>query len=730
MMCSVMILVPLLLALTVSFPCMASVQATDVICPHKCKCENSQMECEGIIPDIFPRTIKEVILTFLDITVSFKSFCHNSWNHVIKLSLIELFTSPYYKLSNRPFSCLANLQSLKYSSRNLKLLSDLSFYGPYLTELDLSGCQDLLWSEIYKILSIQLNFPNLTHLDISHGYHAVLPFDQNFTDALATRPITQLDLSGNSLALIFTNASKLCKTLKTVFFKKVYIESESDYRETCKSIQTVDMSGSRELVSFFEGLTCVNISVKISLSNFFSSAKVLYINQVVPYPKTIDTSYCYLEMYVNDSVKELHFTQNNFPTFDVIFMLSPTIQFLNLSHNRIENLHRFALIMLPTLKAIDLSNNNLSNTHQFEHLYDNPFYALFRKNKKLNMIDMSFNKLTVLPTDTFICNNDLQQLYLSNNFIREITFNISHLINLTTLDLRFNSIKAFNETSRRFLTSLYENQTEAHNNVSFELLLEGNPLSCECSSLEFLQWFMSSPILTNTRHNYHCSLEGQEMQINENAIKAAKEECEKFSRRIKRVLLSTLIPTTVVSAMAMTTIYLYRRHQRRLIWQRYTDRVRLLRENNVEFQFPVFLSYCSVDNEFVTINVLRPLQRRLKTITNINRDLVCYADRHFVPGCTILSEMVNWLENSSVFIAVITSDYCASNFCKFEIEQAHLMRKPIILILKEHVEERDMSPITKQVFQHFTRVKCVFEDGQHRIQPDWKEICDAIIQLM
>ena len=133
---------------------------------------------------------------------------------------------------------------------------------------------------------------------------------------------------------------------------------------------------------------------------------------------------------------------------------------------------------------------------------------------------------------------------------------------------------------------------------------------------------------------------------------------------------------------------------------------------------------------FVRLFYIILFQRRLKTITNINRDLVCYGDRHFVPGRTILSEMIQWLGNSSVFIAVITSEYCASDFCKFEIEQAHLMRKPIILIFKEHVDEAKMNPVIKQVFQHYTRIKCVFENGQHRIQPDWKEICDGVIQLM
>ena len=95
-----------------------------------------------------------------------------------------------------------------------------------------------------------------------------------------------------------------------------------------------------------------------------------------------------------------------------------------------------------------------------------------------------------------------------------------------------------------------------------------------------------------------------------------------------------------------------------------------------------------------------------------------------------MSEMIRCLENSSVFIAVMSKQYCLSHFCKFEIEQAHVMDKPIILIFKEHVNETDMNSVTREIFRNYTRVKCVIEDGQHTIQPGWNQICDAIIQLM
>ena len=92
--------------------------------------------------------------------------------------------------------------------------------------------------------------------------------------------------------------------------------------------------------------------------------------------------------------------------------------------------------------------------------------------------------------------------------------------------------------------------------------------------------------------------------------------------------------------------------------------------------------------------------------------------------------MIACLKDSSVFLAVVSRRFCASHYCKLEIEQARVMEKPIILIYMEHVEENQMDPVTREIFNNFTRVRCVYENGQQVIQPGWKEICDAIIQLM
>ena len=124
------------------------------------------------------------------------------------------------------------------------------------------------------------------------------------------------------------------------------------------------------------------------------------------------------------------------------------------------------------------------------------------------------------------------------------------------------------------------------------------------------------------------------------------------------------------------------------------------------------------------------LQRCLEEKTGINRELVCVADRHFRPGRTIFAEMIKCLEDSAIFVAVVSRSFCKSDYCKRETEEAHLKRMPIILIFIEEVEVEQMSRVIQEVFQHFTRVKLVYDEGQFRLQPDIERVCDSIMLLL
>ena len=88
------------------------------------------------------------------------------------------------------------------------------------------------------------------------------------------------------------------------------------------------------------------------------------------------------------------------------------------------------------------------------------------------------------------------------------------------------------------------------------------------------------------------------------------------------------------------------------------------------------------------------------------------------------------LEDCAVFVVVLSKNYCYSDYCKHEIEQARLMRKPIVIIMKEVVNEEDMNGVIKETFKHFTRATFRFEEEGLRLEQDWEYICQCIFQLL
>ena len=64
------------------------------------------------------------------------------------------------------------------------------------------------------------------------------------------------------------------------------------------------------------------------------------------------------------------------------------------------------------------------------------------------------------------------------------------------------------------------------------------------------------------------------------------------------------------------------------------------------------------------------------------------------------------------------------------MEQSRLMHKPIVIMVKEEVEEKEMNAVTKEIFRRFTRIGFNNEEGQVSLQRNWEDVCLSIIQLL
>ena len=79
---------------------------------------------------------------------------------------------------------------------------------------------------------------------------------------------------------------------------------------------------------------------------------------------------------------------------------------------------------------------------------------------------------------------------------------------------------------------------------------------------------------------------------------------------------------------------------------------------------------------------------------------------------------------------VMSGNYIRSEYCNLEIEHARLKNKPIVILVKEKVNENETNAVTRQIFRHFTRVRFTRDNAGHlKIERDWKDICESIIML-
>ena len=83
---------------------------------------------------------------------------------------------------------------------------------------------------------------------------------------------------------------------------------------------------------------------------------------------------------------------------------------------------------------------------------------------------------------------------------------LSYHSNLSHLDLRFNNIPSLAPWERDVIDSL---QVAGPRPV--ELLLYGNPLSCQCSALGFVQWLGVTRAELDEGGDYVCLTEGGAM---------------------------------------------------------------------------------------------------------------------------------------------------------------------------------------------------------------------------
>lgn len=243
-----------------------------------------------------------------------------------------------------------------------------------------------------------------------------------------------------------------------------------------------------------------------------------------------------------------------------------------------------------------------------------------------------------------------------------MSFDIEHMKNLKTLDLSSNYINYLSKEAQMSIQKL--NVTE-----SVDLFL--NPLSCSCESLDFLIWIYEFSQFFISFDFYSCYYDNEEKFFDSLPliISELSKDCEIHVFHFEKYIILGTAFFIVILIILGVVIF----NKDWIKFKYYTRKLRLrIKRRDPEhipfnMEYDVFISYAEEDIDFVR----NKLEKELK-IRNIS---VCNHQDHFVPGKTIVENIVYSLEHSRITVCVVTEDFFKSKHCKMEAEWAYARSK-------------------------------------------------------
>ena len=354
-------------------------------------------------------------------------------------------------------------------------------------------------------------------------------------------------------------------------------------------------------------------------------------------------------------------------------------------------------------------------------------YAMFILDHliSLEVLLISNNQISRIPSDTFRSSKLLQVLDLSQNKLSSVTFDTVYFTSLKILNLAGNEIIFLDAVSISRLGKLLEMSevSETVNRTVIDITLDENPFECSCKSVEFLQWLQT----LNETSNYTCLLNSDTVKIDNYALKQAQYLC-----KMPIVISVFTIMSLAIVILCTVTIYFMVNHRRRLLEERKIQLgIEVYAAQDVEINPPpVFLSFCSDDNNVVLEHIFPQLDAGLKRILNTETCCIATGANDIQPGFPIAEEIIRCIEASSIVVFFVTKAFCKEPWCRYETLVAHKDNKPMILLLWEKISPRLMPKAIYKSFKDYTRVHWTVEDGQRVMRPGWNEVCEAIVGLM
>ncbi|EMP35870.1 Toll-like receptor 1 [Chelonia mydas] len=411
---------------------------------------------------------------------------------------------------------------------------------------------------------------------------------------------------------------------------------------------------------------------------------------------------------------EMNITALTISDSKIIHMLCPSersqFRFLSFSNNDLTDMVFQGCNKLDLLETLILQRNQLkklskvssmtSKMKSLKHLDISRNLLYYDENHchwvgTLAKLNLSSNKLT---DSVFGCLPiSVQILDLQNNQIRTVPKDITELKALKELNIAFNRLTELPGCSHfrgLELLNIEENSVLTpssdffHSCQNIRALRGGhNPFQCSCELRDFVNLEKKSGgRLVGWPESYVCEypddLKGTQLK---------DFHLSELSCNTTLLLVIALVVTVVVVAVtSFLCIYFDIMWYLKMMWQ-WTQTKRRVWNSHPEdlqsiLQFHAFISYSERDSFWVKNHLIPNLEKEDGSVQ------ICLHERNFIPGKSIIENIINCIEKSHKSIFVLSPNFVQSEWCHYELYFAHHKlfsesSNSLILILLEPIPQ-------------------------------------------
>ncbi|KAH9499018.1 hypothetical protein Btru_004224 [Bulinus truncatus] len=503
--------------------------------------------------------------------------------------------------------------------------------------------------------------PNLQYLDVQENNLEAL--DREVIGKLPTS-LKVLELSGNKFVL----GEYLEDLHKLIQLSELRINGGSYFYNLPTFYPYKSVSPLNYLMS--------NLSCSIYSSPQNKRKKIKFILQFPPNLTKIDMNEAglayklsYFRVNFNNTVKNISLRGNRFPLLFGPIKGLYRIQHLDISKCQIRNIFSQFFWNFKTLQYLNLSQNYL------HFVYKDPKKKfIFSSLKNVQVLDISFNGISVLTQGILDHLVGLKTLNLNFNPLKIFNVNISNMPDLRSLGFRNTRLGSLDDSTIAAIDNLIKQGSNITVDMSY------SPILCECSNLKFIQWMKASQAFDPQFHHYVCLYaDGSSKFIDdqyEYTLMILTHECASYTIIFFSV---SSVTSFLIVIIFIAIIYIFRWKLRYLYYAAYLHywRNSKRQSTNQTFDFDVFVCYHDDDEDFVLFTLDKELERRhLKT---------CVHKRDFVLGEPIATNIVRAVTSSRKTLVVLTSDMIKSKWCNFEVQMATMESvsngRPVLIFL-------------------------------------------------